>query len=266
MKKFLILCAVIVTIFSLTACGEITSEQEEKWQKTSLELEQLEKTLGEKVKVVSEYYDSIDNEIKKEMSPIDFTLYAVESDEILKPEKEEEFDVSYNKLQIEIEKFNEIINSVPTIEKIKEEEDVIIKRHEEIRKQEEQKKIQEREKMNEIHVHEINDTNSISPNQEINDTNSISSNQEINDANSISSSQEISEKKKIYTRYAEMGAVITDSTVSESKSYHYKRKCDSCGFMPTITYSGTSSLSSSFTCQKCKTVQKIKIKQEMTLQ
>ena len=46
----------------------------------------------------------------------------------------------------------------------------------------------------------------------------------------------------------------------------YKRKCDSCGFVPSNNYSGSSSLHTSFTCTKCKNLQRVKITQEMTLQ
>ncbi len=42
MKKINFMCCYSDNIF-LTACGEITDQQEEKWQVASLELEQLEK-------------------------------------------------------------------------------------------------------------------------------------------------------------------------------------------------------------------------------
>lgn len=166
----------------MVACGGITEEQEEKWQKAVAEISQLKESISENIQSASKYYNNIDEEVKNEMQPIDFSEYNVTNDnDISKPEKEREFECAYKTLLLEIEKLNEMKSKMPTIEEIKEEEKAIVDRKEEIRIQEEAREAAERNKLNQ--------GNSIPQN-----TNS-----------SEASVNEETVAKKTYSRYAEMG-------------------------------------------------------------
>lgn len=256
MKKRGILISLIFIVSLLTACGGLKTEQKVQWQEAINQIELLKSTLEDNIAETKAYYDSINNNVKERMNKIDFSSFVIDEEwnDISMPEKEKEFDASYDLLQQQILKLNSVIDSIPTIEFIKEQEVEVEKqieveklkaeeeekkRLEEIKKREEQKKAQQSQ---EAYTQKINETNNSPLNQETNI------------------------RKKIYTRYAEMGAVITSAGTSESKIYKFKRKCDSCGFVPSSNYSGSASLSTSFTCTKCKNLQRVKITQEMTLQ
>lgn len=252
-------CTFIILIFAvtlLTACGGLKTEQKAQWQEAISQIELLKNTLTENVSETKAYYDSINDEVKERMNKINFSSFVIneEWNDVSMPEKAKEFSTSYDILQQRILELQRAIDNVPTIELIKEQQDEVIKQIEaeklkaeeeekkrlaEIKKQEEQKKAQQG-----VGTYT----------------------QETNETKNISLNQEADIRKKIYTRYAEMGAVITSAGTSESKIYKYKRKCDSCGFVPSNNYSGSSSLHTSFTCTKCKNLQRVKITQEMTLQ
>lgn len=260
MKKNLIICVLLATLISLTACGEITKDQEEKWNNAIIKLEELEKTLDEKVKETTNYYNSIDDDFRNEMTKIDFSLYKVEKEEFLIPEKDKEFDNSYDKLNNRIVKINKTISEVPTIEKIKEEEQKIIKEHEKQKIDEEQRKEEQRQK-------ELKQVEKNKPTQKENTPEQATQNENPKQQNNTSGGFTIgAQEKLIYTRYAESGAIITSPATSESAVYRYKKKCEACGYVDgggTTTSSGTNT---SFTCPECKNRQKIKIVQKSSYQ